>query len=131
MKAETMIRELLNCAELNQDDLEPETRVLIETARQRFGLTNELVVVLRKGMRGDLFALFPEEASNELGTLCTCYDVHGGHCGADYDRCIANSKPARGDEAQRVLDALETIGYDNLRVIERATPAMHQRRMEA
>ena len=130
MNAKTMIRKLLNCPELNRAKLSASTRVTIETARQQFGITKQMVVVLRDGGKDDLFALFPEDPANALGILCTCYCEVGGHIAAGYFLCLGNSKPAKGKRAKQILDALATAGYDNLRVIKQATPAMHKRRMK-
>jgi hypothetical protein len=130
MNPETMIRKLLNCPELKGNNLLPDTKVLVDTAQERFGLKDEVLVVLRDSGDGDLFALFPEDPSNNLGTLCTCYSLVGQHSGADYYGCVDSSRPARGEDAQRLLDALKVAGYNNLKVIVRATAAMHRKRMK-
>ncbi len=85
-------------------------------------IKQHLAVMLRIGKRSNnLFALFPEEPANWPGTLCSCYDLQDGHTGADYEWCIQMSKPATGPDAERILEALARTGYDNLKVIKRAS----------
>ncbi len=91
-----------------------------------------LAVMLRIGKRdNDLFALFPEEPANWSGTLCACYCLVGQHTGAAYHFCIENSKPAIGPDAERILEALKRIGYDNFKVIKRTSHTMHTIRRQA
>ena len=90
---------------------------------------SETVVIFRKDRTGwkDCFALFPELPGDRHGILCTAYSRLGGHCSADYDRCVADSDPAAADEHVELYEELERRGYV-LSVRRRATPEMHERR---
>jgi hypothetical protein len=72
----------------------------------------------------DIFALMPYIPATD--NLVTCYQQSGGHAGADYGRCIAESRPATPKEAAPLLKALQNIGYAP-RVIGRVS----RRRMRA
>jgi hypothetical protein len=66
---------------------------------------------------GDVYALMPDDQATAEGYV-TCYQIVGGHCSANYPRCIATSRPAKADEYAEVRAALERQGY-NLRVVSR------------
>ena len=131
MNPKTMIRDLLNCPELNGPDVSVRTNDLMETARQRFDINDQVVVMLRDGGDGDLFALLPEDPATKEGFLCTCFCLTGGHSAADYAACVRASKPAKGDRADRIIKGLWNAGYEHLRVVKCASPAMHERRRSA
>ncbi len=131
MNPKTMIRVLLNCPELNGPDVSCGTNDLMENARRLFDINDQVIVVLRDGGGHDLFALFPEDPANALGTLCTCFCRIGGHTAADYAACIQSSKPAKGDRADLIIECLWNAGYEHLRVVKCASPAMHARRISA
>ena len=88
-----------------------------------------VAVVFRKdrGKDGDVFALMPELPSDIDGYYCTSYQHVGQHSGADYQGCIAASVPATPAEYEDLKQELTGRGY-NLRVVQRATPEMHEQR---
>jgi hypothetical protein len=131
MSDKTMLRDLLNVPELQGAMTALRTGMIVEQVRKRYDLNDEVLVMLRKDDQDDLFALFPAERGNALGTLCDCYCVVGGHTVADYDKCIEFSDPAKGKDAKTIMDALKQVGYENLRVIKRASYRMHKYRMRA
>jgi len=131
MSDKTMLRDLLNVPELRAETAAIRTSMIVEQIRKRYDLKDEVLVMLRKDDQDNLFALFPAERGNALGTLCDCYCVDGGHMSGDYDKCIEFSEPAKGDDAQKILNALKLGGYENLRVIKRASYRMHKYRMRA
>jgi hypothetical protein len=81
------------------------------------------------GEGGDVFALFPETPGGAYGEdFCMSYQDLGGHAAADYQGCVARSRPARPDEYTPMLARLSEMGYEGLVVRERATREMHERR---
>jgi hypothetical protein len=86
-----------------------------------------VAVIFRVCREGIVFALFPELPADNYGFYCTAYQHIGQHCAADYQGCIANSRPATADEYADLFNELERRGY-NLIVHQRATPIMHERR---
>ena len=49
--------------------------------------------------------------------------MHSGqHGAADYTGVIAATRPAREPEYRNLLAELKAIGYDDLRVVQRARP---------
>lgn len=77
---------------------------------------------------GGVLALFPTLPSNIGGSLCVSYESVGQHGGADYHGCVQLTRPATPDEYGPLWAELEQcIGYA-LRVVKRASYAMHQRR---
>ena len=90
--------------------------------------TPAVPVVLRVWKNGnEVFALFPTLPSDNYGHYCTAYAHVGQHSGADYQGCIQASRPATAAESAPLVQELERIGY-RLRIIQRATAAMHGKR---
>ena len=77
---------------------------------------------------GDVFALFPTIPGNYYGLNCTCYQHIGQHSSADYSLCIRASRPATPNEYADLQAELENLGYDDLKVCQRETPAMQKER---
>lgn len=102
----------------------------LEFQLRQVAIDETVYVMLRDGGPDDLFALFPEVASNPLGTLCSCLCAAGGHTGADYHKCIKASRPAKGDLAEQMLTILKQAGYANLKVVTRCSQRMHETRMK-
>jgi len=90
----------------------------------------KMPAVFRKDREGIIFAMFPEDPADNLGRFCTCYQHVGQHSGADYYGCVQTSALAKPEEYNRLLRELQCIGYDNLKIIKRASPDMHQKRRE-
>jgi hypothetical protein len=93
-------------------------------------------VILRRWDDGsrDLIALFPTLPADGQGNLCMCYEHVGQHGGACYASVRDHSTPVSADDpdAQALLRELRAIGYDDLRVGQRATVEMRvARRREA
>jgi hypothetical protein len=85
------------------------------------------IVIFRTDREGSVFALFPELPSDNYGNFCTAYQHVGQHCAADFQLCIANSRPAKAQEFAALFDELERRGY-HLETHQRATAIMHERR---
>lgn len=66
---------------------------------------------------GSVFALFPYNPATDR--YVTSYQHVGQHCAADYNGCIASSRPATPEEYAPLLQELRRIGYI-LRIIKRA-----------
>ena len=79
--------------------------------------------------KGEVYALFPTLASNQTSYYCNSYDLIGGHSGANYVLCIQSSRPAIKAESAPIVRELKRIGY-RLRVVKRASAAMHNERMK-
>lgn len=77
---------------------------------------------------GELLALFPTLPANLNGDLCDSYGFCDGQSGADYHGCIRQSHPVDSAGVRReLIQRLERLGY-RLRVVKRATQAMHDER---
>lgn len=79
-------------------------------------------VVFRKWKEGDVIALFPDVPWNQHDYTTASYMRVGQHGAADYLGVIAATRPAREPEYRDLLTELKTIGYDDLRVVQRARP---------
>jgi hypothetical protein len=84
-------------------------------------------VIFRMDREGIVFALFPELPSDYQGIFCTAYQHIGQHSAADFQGCIAHSRPAKAQEYADLFEELERRGY-HLEVHKRVTPVMHERR---
>jgi len=67
---------------------------------------------------GSVFALFPYIPATDR--YVTSYQHIGQHCAADYNGCIADSRPAKPEEYAALLQELRDRDY-NPRVIVRAS----------
>lgn len=80
-------------------------------------------VVFRKfDEDGSIIALFSEQRWSEYQRTINSYQHVGQHGAADYDHCITHSRPASEDEYMPLLVELISIGYENLRVMQRCRP---------
>lgn len=61
--------------------------------------------------KGTVFALFPHEVCNFNGNV-TYYQHIGQHGEADYNHCIATSRPATAEEYKDLKTELDNIGYN-------------------
>lgn len=87
-------------------------------------------VLLRKNKSdGGLFALFPTETIDGIDEHCKCYDL-SSECypTANYMKCMQISKTATAKESEKILAVLRKLKWNNLKVIKRATAAMHEKR---
>lgn len=76
-------------------------------------------VIFRIYSDGDVIALFPEIASDNLGYNCNSYMHVGQHGGASPMVVVGQTKPATPDEYAVLQDELErAVGYD-LKIIKR------------
>ena len=80
-------------------------------------------VIFRKETRdtkweNEIFALFPYDVHDFFSGHCASYQHIGQHSPADYDMCIQNSIPAKGDEYKDLKSELESLGY-NLNIIKK------------
>jgi hypothetical protein len=64
---------------------------------------------VRHGGCDDVFALFPYIPATDR--YVTSYQYIGQHCAADYDWCIAHSRPATPAEYADLLAELRGLGY--------------------
>lgn len=83
-------------------------------------------VVFRRWKEGDVIALFPDEQWSQHGYMTTSYIHVGQHGDADYAGVIAATRPAREHEYQDLLSELKSIGYEDLRIMQRAKPKFNQ-----
>lgn len=79
-------------------------------------------VAFRKWKEGDVIALFPDETWNHNGFTTTSYMHVGQHGEADYASVVAETRPAREPEYRGLLSELKSIGYYDLRIVQRARP---------
>lgn len=63
-----------------------------------------------------------QEAMSRVNYRVTCYAHTGQHFEASYPYIIETTKPATVEQYSELLAELETIGYDNLRVVKRCRP---------
>lgn len=61
------------------------------------------MVIFRKYPDGDILALMPYDIADSQGN-CTSYMHMGQHSAADYNHCIASTKPAIHAEYKRLVD---------------------------
>ena len=66
--------------------------------------------IFRKWPEGDILALFPD-LDHGYGGICVSYQHIGQHGGADYQHCIAATKPATPQEYAELASELTSIGY--------------------
>ena len=85
------------------------------------------IVIFRIDREGNAFALFPELPADNYGWYCTCFQHVGQHCAADYQGCIAASRPATPVEYADLFAELRQRGYE-MEVRQRAMPVIHDRR---
>lgn len=69
-------------------------------------------VIFRVDKEGAVYALFPNLFENRTGSLCTSYQHVGQHSAADYNACIANSRPANPKEFEGLATELRGRGYE-------------------
>ena len=91
---------------------------------------SEETVVIFRYSEDEVYALMPEDPADFDGRLCTCYQHIGQHSDADYNYCIATSRPATPEEYAPLAEELRRIGY-RLKIRERATREHHARRRAA
>ena len=82
-------------------------------------------VIFRKYKDGQIIALFPEIPWNTCTHTVSSYMHLGQHGGADYTEIIPITQPACKNEYQELLTELETIGYTELRIVERSKSKFH------
>lgn len=79
-------------------------------------------VVFRRYPDGQVIALFPDIPwSGQRGEV-TSYMHLGQHGAADYLHVLATARLATEDEYVDLLFELQSIGYDDLHVVQRARP---------
>ncbi|MCS2721899.1 hypothetical protein NXW08_00310 [Bacteroides uniformis] len=79
-------------------------------------------VVFRRYPDGQVIALFPDIPwSGQRGEV-TSYMHLGQHGAADYLHVLATARLATEDEYGDLLFELQSIGYDDLHVVQRARP---------
>lgn len=85
-------------------------------------------VLFRKEKEGDIIAVFPyiQEAM-----ACLCYTHFGQHFTADWLYLRNHTTQASEKEAQKLINELQAVGYDDLRIIKRLPNwyAIHTRRV--
>jgi hypothetical protein len=79
-------------------------------------MRDDVVFRVWKAKPRTVLALFPSiDAGNGR---CQSYEHIGQHCAADYQGCIATSRPAQPVEYKELYEELTRIGYE-LRVNKR------------
>lgn len=76
-------------------------------------------VIFRKWSKGEVIALFPYLPWSKSGDMVTSYMHMGQHGPADYAGVIAATTPAKQTEFRKLLEELESLGYNDLQVIHR------------
>ena len=80
--------------------------------------TQILFRVINSGsFKGEVFAIMPYDIYDRKGNV-TSYQHVGQHSGADYNHCIAISRPAKESEYNDLKNELEGLGY-NIQVIQK------------
>lgn len=79
--------------------------------------------------RGDVVAIFPEIPADRCGYEVTVYEHIGQHGGGDRQAMVAITRPATDAEAAPLLRELQRIGYTDLQICRKITPAMDRARM--
>jgi hypothetical protein len=90
-----------------------------------------LVPVIFRMFLGEVVALFPTLASDGYGNYCSAYQHLGQHGAADYGFVVRRSRLATPEEYADLNAELISLGYRNMRVINRATPQMHRERIDS
>lgn len=76
-------------------------------------------VIFRKYKNGEVIALFPKIPWNTHNYTTTSYMHLGQHGDTDYTGVIADTVPANFEEYQSLFRELQSIGYQELRIIKR------------
>ena len=93
--------------------------------------TDSTPVVFRKWPgTGGVIALFPTLPSDIFLSHCTSYMRLGQHGGANYSYVVECTQSATPEEYAELKQELEELGY-TLKVVARATAAMHEERRQA
>jgi hypothetical protein len=71
---------------------------------------------------GDVIAIFPTEVGTLDPYTSSSYEHVGQHGSADPVGLIQRTKPAKPSEYADLLAELESIGYDDLKVVQRLSP---------
>lgn len=82
----------------------------------------ETPVIFRKWPEGDIIALFPTQLGTCDPYTCGSYEHVGQHGPADPVGVVRRTKPAKPGEYADLLAELESIGYDDLKVVQRLSP---------
>jgi hypothetical protein len=96
-------------------------------------LMDEVKVLFRKWRDGEreVVALFPEIPADREGDLCESYMHVGQHGAADPRIVTHDTRAANPEEYRSLLRELGQIGYTHLKVVERITPVMNEKRRQA
>ncbi len=82
----------------------------------------ETPVIFRKWPEsegGDVIALFPTELGDPSPYTCSSYETVGQHGAADPVSVIQMTKAAKPSEYADLLAELRSLGYDDLKVVQR------------
>lgn len=86
-----------------------------------------LPVIFRKWDDGEVVALFPT-VPFDLDRSCASYMHVGQHGAANYHFVIGSTRPAKPEEYMPLFQELQVVGYEGLKVYQRATRKMHDER---
>lgn len=87
-------------------------------------------MVFRVMREGDVLALMPSIPGTYEPHTCQSYARLGQHGPADYDLCIAASRPAEPEEFASLKRELESLGYV-VAPVRCASPKMREARYQA
>ena len=110
--------------EITDDDVEESVRWIMNSETMGTMKSNRKSAdkmtraVFRKYPDGQIIALFPDIPWSEDGSV-TSYMHVGQHGAAYYKQVIDSTTPASEEDYSALLAELETIGYDNLRIVKR------------
>lgn len=79
----------------------------------------------------NIVAIFPEEPGTYEPWTCMVYEHIGQHGQADYRTMIELTTAAKPEEYANLLAELKSIGYDDLEIRQRSSPAMVEARRKA
>ena len=83
---------------------------------------SETPVIFRKWPEsegGDIIALFPTEPGTNDPYTCSSYEHVGQHGSAEPVGVIQRTKPAKPSEYADLMEELEGVGYDDLKVYQK------------
>ena len=107
-----------------------EPRFQQDLAKVRIKLDTVRVIFRKFKEGGDIIALFPLELGTNDALTCQDYMHWGQHGSANYIHVIEMTTPATPGEYNDLLQELKRIGYDNIKVLQRAPSGHMQVRVD-
>lgn len=86
-------------------------------------------VIFRKFKNGEVIALFPQEPATRNGLECVSY-MHVGQHGSADPMIVHETKAAKWHEFVELLEELQSIGYNDLKLCKKFTQEDYKVRQE-